>query len=205
MPGRAERYPKRRSGSGRSARSARDNIQEPPRSSTGQTTDNQSAPAPLEVDNLFVESIAIQLRPLAADDWSAVHQWAQQPEVCRFQAWGPNTPEQTQTFTRLAADAWRHDPQLRFPFAVVVDDAVVGSAELNLRGNRQGEISYIVHPGFWGRGIATGATRELLDMCFGQHELHRVFATCDPRNAASARVLKKLGMTYEGRLRETTL
>ncbi|MFF4050393.1 GNAT family N-acetyltransferase [Streptomyces chartreusis] len=33
--------------------------------------------------------------------------------------------------------------------------------------------------------------------------LHRIFATCDPRNLGSARVLTKLGMTYEGRLRHT--
>jgi RimJ/RimL family protein N-acetyltransferase len=32
-----------------------------------------------------------------------------------------------------------------------------------------------------------------------------VYATCDPRNAGSARVLTKIGMTYEGRMRETVL
>jgi RimJ/RimL family protein N-acetyltransferase len=30
-------------------------------------------------------------------------------------------------------------------------------------------------------------------------------ATCDPRNVASARVLEKVGMTYEGRMRHTLL
>jgi RimJ/RimL family protein N-acetyltransferase len=35
--------------------------------------------------------------------------------------------------------------------------------------------------------------------------LHRVHATCDPRNLGSARVLTKLGMTFEGRLRHTQL
>jgi RimJ/RimL family protein N-acetyltransferase len=35
--------------------------------------------------------------------------------------------------------------------------------------------------------------------------LHRIFATCDPRNVASRRVLTKIGMTHEGRMRETLL
>jgi RimJ/RimL family protein N-acetyltransferase len=35
--------------------------------------------------------------------------------------------------------------------------------------------------------------------------LHRIYATCDPRNVASARVLGKLGMTHEGRHRHTAL
>ena len=35
--------------------------------------------------------------------------------------------------------------------------------------------------------------------------MHRIYATCDPRNVASSRVLGKLGMTREGRLRHTSL
>ena len=35
--------------------------------------------------------------------------------------------------------------------------------------------------------------------------MHRVFATCDPRNTASAGVLRKVGMAREGRLRHTLL
>ncbi|MEU2834488.1 GNAT family protein [Streptomyces lavendulae] len=35
--------------------------------------------------------------------------------------------------------------------------------------------------------------------------LHRIHATCDPRNLGSARVLGKLGMTREGRHRHTAL
>ena len=33
--------------------------------------------------------------------------------------------------------------------------------------------------------------------------MHRIFATCDPRNQASARVLSKVGMQHEGTLRHT--
>jgi [ribosomal protein S5]-alanine N-acetyltransferase len=62
-----------------------------------------------------------------------------------------------------------------------------------------------VHPGFWGRGIATAIGRQLLARGFGELGLHRIHATCDPRNAGSARVLAKLGMTREGHLRHTRL
>lgn len=99
-----------------------------------------------------------------------------------------------------AVAAWS---QSRFIHAIVVDSAVVGTAELKLSGGRTGEIAYLVHPARWGRGIATAAGRLLLELGFGSHRLHRIFATCDPRNVASGRVLAKLGMTYEGRMRET--
>ena len=38
----------------------------------------------------------LALRPLTLDDTAAVHEWARLPESCRYQAWGPNTYEQTQ-------------------------------------------------------------------------------------------------------------
>lgn len=58
------------------------------------------------------------------------------------------------------------------------------------------------------RGVVVWARRsggELLRHGFERLGLHRIFATCDPRNVASARVLSKLGMTWEGRHRHTAL
>jgi RimJ/RimL family protein N-acetyltransferase len=142
---------------------------------------------------------------LAAADWPAVHEWARLPEACRYQAWGPNTAKQTQAFVDVAVEARQQDPQVRFVYAVLTDDSVIGLAELNLRGHRHGEISYSIHPRAWGRGIATETGRLLLNQGFRHLHLHRIFATCDPRNIASGKVLKKIGMTYEGRMRETVL
>jgi RimJ/RimL family protein N-acetyltransferase len=150
-------------------------------------------------------SNAVQLRPLTAADWAAVHDWARLPEACRYQAWGPNTPEQTRAFVQAAVDAWQQEPQVRFVFAVVSGEQVVGSAEFTLRGAHSGEIAYGIHPRFWGRGMATETAHRLLGHGFQHHDRHRIFATCDPRNAASGRVLQKIGMRYEGRMRETTL
>lgn len=141
----------------------------------------------------------VTLRPLTLDDVTAVHDWARLPESCRYQTWGPNTFEQTQAYVRAAITAAPN----RLVFAILVDGDVVGSAELKLRGPSTGEIAYAVHPRLWGRGIATAAARELLRVGFGERGLHRISGTCDPRNLASAAVLRKVGMLYEGRMRGT--
>ena len=87
---------------------------------------------------------------------------------------------------------------------VLVDGEVLGSAELEAaRTEAPGEIAYAVHPRFSGQGIATAAARELLRMGFSEHGRHRIFGTCDPRNLASAAVLRKIGMRHEGRMRGT--
>ncbi|MFD8939134.1 GNAT family N-acetyltransferase [Streptomyces sp. NPDC059578] len=140
-------------------------------------------------------------------DWRAVHSWASQARVCRFQTWGPNSAEQTRAFVAAAVDAWSRTPQQRFAYVARVDGDPVGMGELHVRsrGQRQGEITYVVHPGVWGRGVGTALGRELLVRGFEELALHRIYATCDPRNLGSARVLGKLGMTREGRQRHTAL
>jgi len=54
----------------------------------------------------------------------------------------------------------------------------------------------------WGHGYATEAARALLQWGFDTLPLNRVQAEADTRNAASARVLEKLGFVHEGTLRE---
>jgi RimJ/RimL family protein N-acetyltransferase len=149
--------------------------------------------------------MSVVLQALVEDDWRAVHDWASREEACRFQAWGPNTPEQSRAFVAATADAWRSQPQSRFPYAVVVSLRVVGIAELKLHSADHGEISYSIHPEMWGRGLATAAARHLLRIGFVDRGLHRISGTCDPRNVGSGRVLLKIGMAYEGRMRETAM
>jgi [ribosomal protein S5]-alanine N-acetyltransferase len=150
---------------------------------------------------------SVTLGRITFEDWPAVHAWARLAETCRYQAWGPNTEEQTRNFVEAAVRAWSDSPRHRFAYVARLGPDVVGMGELHVRshGRRQGEITYVVHPGFWGRGIATAIGRQLLARGFGELGLHRIHATCDPRNAGSARVLAKLGMTREGHLRHTRL
>ncbi|GAA0230078.1 GNAT family protein [Actinomadura nitritigenes] len=154
-----------------------------------------------------MEQPSVSLDQIRLADWDAVHSWACLDEVCRFQSWGPNTEEQTRAFVAAAVEAWSHVPQKRFAHVARIGGEAVGMGELHVRSfeQRRGEITYVVHPRMWGHGAGTAIGRELLSLGFERLRLHRIFATCDPRNLASARVLAKLGMTWEGRHRHTTL
>ncbi|WP_237287817.1 GNAT family N-acetyltransferase [Streptomyces malaysiensis] len=149
----------------------------------------------------------VTLRKLALNDWQAVHSWASLEEACRYQPWGPNTEDQTRAFVQTAVEAWSQAHQQRFVYIARFEDELVGMGELHIRSrrHRRGEIAYIVHPRAWGRGVGTAIGQELLSRGFGELGLHRIYATCDPRNLASSRLLGKLGMTYEGRHRHTAL
>ena len=152
-------------------------------------------------------SETLGLRRLEAADWPAVHTWSSLSEFCRFQAWGPNTEEETRAFVTRAGAAWSQRPQTRYPYLVSAEGRPIGTGEVILHSARfrVGEISYGLHPDAWGRGFGTAIGRALLRIGFEELDLHRIQATCDPRNLGSAGVLRKLGMTYEGRLRHTML
>jgi len=137
-----------------------------------------------------------------ADDRIAVHTWASRPEFCRYQPWGPNTPEASRAFADNAAAAWTQTPQTRFPYIAKHGGLPIGTGDLWIRNrdHRQGEITYGLHPDLWGRGLGTLIGHELLAIGFAQLGLHRIYATCDPRNVGSARVLRKLGMTLRQRI-----
>jgi RimJ/RimL family protein N-acetyltransferase len=68
--------------------------------------------------------------------------------------------------------------------------------------HHQGEVGYIVHPAHGGHGYATEATRALLRLGFEELGLHRICGRLDARNAASARLLERVGMRREAHLVE---
>ena len=148
----------------------------------------------------------IHLRDLAFDDWPHVHLWGSRPEACRYEAGGPNTPEETRAFVSAAVQANQAVPRLRYAFAVTLPDAlrVIGMGEIRMRDAqlRLADIGYILHPDYWRQGLGTEVGLALVAYGFATLKLHRIAATCDPRNLASGRILQKSGMTYEGRLRQ---
>ena len=84
----------------------------------------------------------------------------------------------------------------------------VGDVSLFLTSaeHRQGELGFIFHPAHQGRGYATEAAGALLrELAFGTFGLHRVTGRAEARNAASIRVMEKLGMRREAHLVENEL
>ena len=67
---------------------------------------------------------------------------------------------------------------------------------------RSAAMGYCFDDAVWGHGYATEAARALLQWAFDTLDLNRVQAETDTRNAASARVLEKLGFVWDGTLRE---
>jgi aminoglycoside 6'-N-acetyltransferase len=94
-----------------------------------------------------------------------------------------------------------------FQFAITLagGDELIGDCAAGPgAGDRQAEIGFTLDPARQGHGYATEAAGLLIGYLFGARGKHRVTATCDARNQASAALLERLGLRREGHLREAT-
>jgi [ribosomal protein S5]-alanine N-acetyltransferase len=97
---------------------------------------------------------------------------------------------------------WKHGRSFSFMIALrEAPSTFIGRIALN--GIMRGAM-YGAYLGYWidvehvGRGLVTEAIRAVLDFAFGPAGLHRVQAAIMPRNAASLRVVEKIGFRREG-------
>ncbi len=92
----------------------------------------------------------------------------------------------------------------RMAITILPDDTVKGVIKISSQQAkiREWEVGWAVHPDEWGKGYATEAAWHVIDWAFRELNLHRVVADCHAFNAASIRVMEKLGMRFEGRIRE---
>jgi RimJ/RimL family protein N-acetyltransferase len=84
------------------------------------------------------------------------------------------------------------------------DGQMIGTCTLHklFAQNRRAELGYLLGRAYWGQGYMHEALQALVDHAFQAMQLHRLEADIDPRNAASARSLERLGFVREGLLRE---
>jgi RimJ/RimL family protein N-acetyltransferase len=146
------------------------------------------------------------LRDFVPDDWRAAHIYESDPQTVRYQSFGPFSEEQSRDYIARNLESIRARPRRLYDLAVVLreDDSLVGRCGLSQSAAEPDEAAlwYILNRGYWRRGLMSEAARRLLRFGFEELGLRRVWADTDPRNAASIRLLEKLGMRREAHFRE---
>lgn len=165
---------------------------------------------PASIGSLQVPAGVIRLRPARLRDgaqWSRIRL----AERVELEPWEPGA--ELDWVARHAVSSWpamysglraeaRRGRML--PYVIELDGRFRGQLTI---GNvthgalRSAWIGYWVSKQVTGGGVATGALALGLDHCFGPVGLHRVEATVRPENAASRRVLSKVGFREEGLLK----
>lgn len=157
-----------------------------------------------------IETARLRLRPFTRGDVDAVFAYRQRRDVAQFLFDEPMSRESCAEAVqaRVGRTGFEGEGDKIF-LAVELREgpAMIGEVSLILRNAeaRQAELGYILHPDFHGFGYATEAGEALLRLGFDGAGMHRIYAQCDARNAASARVMERLGMRREAHFREHAL
>jgi RimJ/RimL family protein N-acetyltransferase len=142
----------------------------------------------------------LALRDFVAGDLEAVLAYASDPEATRLMFYGPRDGEATRAYLAQMLATQGERPRLTWELAVVerAGERVIGSCDLTLSNEREGDLGYIFARPSWGRGFATEAARAMVRAGFEQLRLERIFAMCDVSHDASRRVLEKAGLRSKG-------
>jgi RimJ/RimL family protein N-acetyltransferase len=147
----------------------------------------------------------LRLRPFDEADASALFALHSNADVLRYWDTPPWTePARAERFLAACREMAETGTGVRLAVTRASDGSFLGWCSLT-RWNpdhRSAALGYCFGQAAWGHGYATEAGRALLQWAFDVLDLNRVQAETDTRNAASARVLEKLGFVREGTLRE---
>ncbi len=152
-----------------------------------------------------LRSARLRLRPFADADGDALFALHSNAHVLRYWDAPPwREHARAERFIRACRQMADEGTGARLAIDRVSDAAFIGWCAL-ARWNpdyRSAALGYCLDDAAWGHGYATEAAHALLAWAFDTLDLNRVQAETDTRNAASARVLEKLGFVREGTLRE---
>lgn len=106
-----------------------------------------------------------------------------------------HSPARTADFLARRTELWATG--IDFTYAIVLDGAIVGTCALfrhDTADNGRG-IGYWLHPAATGRGLATRATRALVEYAFCLPGVDYVEVVHDSANRASGAIPRRLGFT----------
>lgn len=145
----------------------------------------------------------LTLRMLAREHITEFTRYRNLPDVARYQDW---TVPYTRDLAHLLVDEMellgRPTPGEWVQLAMERDGALVGDFAVWIdHADELAMIGYTVAPEHQGHGYATEAAEAVIEWLWARGTIHRIAATIDPRNMASARVLERCGFEFVGTVR----
>jgi ribosomal-protein-alanine N-acetyltransferase len=148
----------------------------------------------------MINTSRLLIRQFQEQDYTSLFEYLSNPSIYRFE---PGEPISLEKAKELASERAQGNDF----WAVILkgDQKLVGHLyfkQLEPKEFQTWELGYIFNPAFHNRGYATESASGLVHYGFMQFGIHRVIAHCNPENAASWKVLEKIGMRREGYFRK---
>ncbi|WP_433292878.1 GNAT family N-acetyltransferase [Actinoplanes sp. CA-030573] len=156
---------------------------------------------------MLITTERLVLRRFRAADAPVLAAYRSDPAVARYQSW--DAPFPLLRAETAVANFMASDPAKAGWFQYAIERTagrqLIGDVAVHLHDNLlQAEVGFTLAAEHQKQGYATEAVGAVLDRLFRLQGLHKVTGECDARNAASAGLMRRLGFTQEGHLRQQT-
>ena len=137
------------------------------------------------------------IRPFKPGDWRDLHAYLSQEDVVKYEPYGVFSEEASKT------EALRRSEDKNFLAACLKDNGkLIGNIYLAEQAFNTWELGFVFNANYHGKGYAAEAAAAVIDDAVRYGGARRVTAQCNPSNEPSWRLLERLGMVREGRLRQ---
>lgn len=148
----------------------------------------------------------LSLRPLGLEDANELFTLtdANRAYLRQWLPWLDSNLRQEDTCAFIEQKFEKAQLAQEFVSAICYDQVIIGLIGLhNISwNNRSCSIGYWLSAAYWGKGIMTLACHSMIDYSFTTLDLNRIDICCAVDNSRSEAVAKRLGLTYEGTLRD---
>lgn len=155
-----------------------------------------------------LETERLILRKMRKDDAHDLFEYASDPDVSRYTLWDAHRSLQdSQRFLEAVIAQYKSKDVTNWGIEHKADRKLIGTCGFvywNL-DHRRAEIGYALSKSYWNQGLMSEAAYAVLQYGFKTMQLNRLEARCNLENIGSERVMQKIGMTYEGTIREQLL
>lgn len=144
------------------------------------------------------------MRDLKLSDLDDLYEYASDPEIDHHVPWEHyKNIEEARTNLKEYIEEYEKDGLGAWGIEHRADKKLIGIINTSIphRINRRVEVGYTIARKYWGQGLATEALQAVIQFGFEKMDLVRIEAVVLPENTASAKVLLKAGMQFEGLLR----
>jgi RimJ/RimL family protein N-acetyltransferase len=155
-----------------------------------------------------IEGKSINLRKVTRSDAQSIYEHAKDREISRYTFIPhPYKREDALHFIKFTHRQMKKEKEYHLGIELKTTGQIIGMIGMMQisQKHRRAEVGYWLGRSHWGKGYAAEALHLMLRYGFKELKLVRIWARVMHPNLASARMLEKIGFTFEGRLRKSLM
>ena len=155
---------------------------------------------------VLLETERLILRRFTEDDAPQVYRnWASDDEVTKYLTWPTHrSAADSLGFMKYCVQSYAEPTCYQWGMELKDTHELIGSLSgVHIDENADSvELGWCIGRRFWGKGYTPEAARAVTAFLFDEVGVNRIAALHDVHNLKSGRVMQKIGMKYEGTLRQ---